>query len=245
MLLLLWELGVKLFHVSPLLIPSVELVFQTLWESLIHGSLLYQALFSVGIIVLGLFISTCLAVLFAFISYLSPIADSFLETLTTLLHPLPGLAILPVIILWFGVGTGSIIVILVHASLWPILLNLKAGFESVPQIYIDAARNLSMNRLSIMIEVMMRSSASEFLSGIRIGWARAWRALISAEMVFGAVGSQGGIGWYILKQRTFMNTAGLFAGVFVIIIIGLVVEDGLFSWIEKHTIIKWGMKKQS
>lgn len=61
-------------------------------------------------------------------------------------------------------------------------------------------------------------------------------------MVFGAVGAKGGIGWYILTQRTFMNTAGLFAGIILVIFIGMLVEDGLFSVIEKCTLTKWGMK---
>ena len=80
------------------------------------------------------------------------------------------------------------------------------------------------------------------ISGLKIGWARGWRAFISAEMVFGAVGEKGGIGWYILTQRTFMNTAGLFAGIILVIIVGMLVEDVLFGAIEKHTLEKWGMK---
>ena len=75
---------------------------------------------------------------------------------------------------------------------------------------------------------------------MKIGWARAWRALISAEMVFGAVGSKGGIGWYLLNQRTFMDTSGLFAGIILVILIGIFVEDVVFGAIESRTLKKWG-----
>ncbi|MEG0541595.1 MAG: ABC transporter permease subunit, partial [Angelakisella sp.] len=109
----------------------------------------------------------------------------------------------------------------------------------------DTGRNLSMKPLAVTCEIMVRASAGYALSGIKIGWARAWRALISAEMAFGAVGLLGGIGWYILKQRTFMNTSGLFAGIVVVIILGILVEDVLFATVEKHTVQKWGMSSKN
>ena len=102
--------------------------------------------------------------------------------------------------------------------------------------------SLSMSSAAITVEIRLRASLGYLISGLRIGWARGWRAFISAEMVFGAVGAKGGIGWYILTQRTFMNTAGLFAGIILVIFIGMLVEDGLFSVIEKCTLTKWGMK---
>ena len=79
------------------------------------------------------------------------------------------------------------------------------------------------------------------LSGVKIAFARSWRALIGAEMVFGAMGTTGGIGWYIFKQRTFMNTSGLFAGILTVILVGILVESALFRLIEKKTIEKWGI----
>ena len=144
--------------------------------------------------------------------------------------------------MWFGTGTKAVLAIIVHSALWPMLLNLMAGFSSVPDVYLDAGRNLSMNPLSAAFEIRLRASMGYVLSGLKIGWARAWRALISAEMVFGAVGKNGGIGWYLLNQRTFMDTAGLFAGIVLVIVIGILVEDILFSALENRTLKGWGMK---
>lgn len=244
-LLLIWELSVKIFQVSPMLFPSVGLVFKTLMESLVSGDLVYQAAYSLGIIVAGIGIATTLAVLLAFMAARWKTMGSFIDTLTAILHPLPGLALLPLIIMWFGTGSGAVLVILVHAALWPILLNLTAGFNSVAQIYIDCGRNFSMSKSQIILQIMLKSAANFLISGVKIGFARAWRALISAEMVFGAIGMKGGIGWYILQQRTFMNTAGLFAGIIVVIILGIAIEDGVFSIIEKHTVHKWGTQKEA
>lgn len=241
LLLFLWEFSVKVFKISPLLFPPVESVLQTLWTSFIRGDLGFQALYSFGFILVGLTISAVLAILLIWIAFRWPVAGSFIDTVTAIAHPLPGLALLPLLIIWFSAGSGSVLAIVVHSALWPILLNLFSGFNAVPQIYIDAARNLSMRKSDIILSVMFKSALGYFISGLKIGWARAWRALISAEMVFGAIGAKGGIGWYILKQRTFMNTAGLFAGIIIVVVLGILVEDLFFNWLEKVTIRRWGM----
>ena len=220
--LVLWEGSVKLLHVSSLLFPSVEEVVMTIYDGVVHGDLIWQSLYSVGMIGVSLAISGGLAVALA--------------------HPLPGLALLPLIIMWFGTGSGAVAAIVVHSALWPVLVNLISGFKSMPAIYEDIGKSLSMSPAAITLEIRLRASLAYLVSGLKIGWARGWRAFISAEMVFGAVGAKGGIGWYILTQRTFMNTAGLFAGIILVILIGMLVEDVLFASIEKHTLEKWGMK---
>ena len=78
-------------------------------------------------------------------------------------------------------------------------------------------------------------------SGIKIGWAFAWRTIIAAEMVFGVAGSQAGLGWFIYQNRFEMNTDLVFAGLLTVIIIGLVVENLLFKWLERRTVLRWGM----
>jgi len=130
--LLIWELWVKLFHVSPMLFPSVEQVFCTLWEDLVHGSLLGQTLSSLWLIALGLGIALVLSLGFSLLSLASPVFMSLTDTLTSMAHPLPGLALLPLIIMWFGTGTNAILAIIVHSALWPMLLNLLTGFSAVP-----------------------------------------------------------------------------------------------------------------
>ena len=240
-LLILWEVSVKVSKVSPLLFPSVEEVLKTLYQDFFHGDLLLQTVSSLEIIGIGMLIAVILSVLLSLLSLLQPAAEGFIDTITTIAHPLPGLALLPLIIVWFGTGSKAIIAIIVHSALWPLLLNLLTGFSNTPVIYTDIGKNLSMSTSAITLEIRLRYALPYLISGLKIGWARAWRAFISAEMVFGAVGKKGGLGFYILTQRTFMDTAGLFAGIILIVMIGILVEDLLFSLIEKKTIRKWGM----
>lgn len=236
LLLVVWEISVKVTGVSPLLFPAVEDVIETLVEDLLYGNLLLQTVSSVALLLAALVISLLGAFFLAWLSGLSKISESFVDTLTVIAHPLPGLAILPLIIMWFGTGTGAVLAIVVHSAIWPLLLNILTGFSEVPQIYTDLGSNFSMSKRSVLFEIKLPASAGYIISGIKIGWARGWRAFISAEMVFGAIGGKGGIGWYIFNQRNFMDTAGLFAGILLVILIGIVVENGLFGWLEKKCV---------
>ena len=81
------------------------------------------------------------------------------------------------------------------------------------------------------------------LSGLKIGWAFAWRTLIAAELVFGVSASQGGLGWFIFRNRNELFTDKVFAGLIMVILIGLIVEFGLFRAIEAVTVRRWGMQR--
>lgn len=235
--LAVWEVSVKLLQVSPMLFPSVEEVLHTLLLDMKEGNLFFQTLMSLGIILIGMLIAMIVSLILAVLAEQSVVINGMVDTLTVLAHPLPGLALLPLIIMWFGTGTGAVLTIIIHSALWPMLLNLQTGFHSVPSVYKEIGRNLGMSGWQLTYLVKLPASGVYLLAGTKIGWARAWRAFISAEMVFGAVGKNGGIGWYIFKQRTFMNTPGLFAGIVLVILLGILVEDLLFSVLEKHVMV--------
>lgn len=239
-LLLIWEAAARFGGVSPLLLPTVEATAAALFDALFRGTLFLQALFSVGIIALGLLIGVALALLLALLAVQSRPFESLVDTLTTLAHPLPGLAILPLLILWFGAGTGVVLAVLVHSILWPVLLNLSAGLRQTPGMYLDVGRLLSLSKPRIAVELMLPCAVPGLLAGVRIGWSRGWRALISAEMVFGAVGRLGGMGWYLFKERTFMDAPGLFAGILLVVGIGVLVEGVLFSRLERLLLGRFG-----
>lgn len=239
--LLLWQLTAKSGRVSPLLLPDLGSVLQALYKGLVSGELPAQTGLSLALIGLGMLIAVLLALLLSAGAFSSKAVAGCADALCVLAHPLPAIALLPVIILWFGTGFGATLAVIVHSVLWPMLLNLTAGFRAVPAIYVHAGKNLGLGRGRLLWEVYLPGAMSYALAGLKIGWARAWRALISAEMVFGAVGGSGGLGWYLFKSRVMMNTAGLFAGVMVIIVIGVLVEELLLVRLEAHTVRRWGM----
>lgn len=154
---------------------------------------------------------------------------------------LPGVALLPLAIMWFGIGEPTIIFIVIHSILWPMSRSIIDGFKSISNIYIESGKNIGLRGLKLVLGVYIPAAFSSILSGMRVGWARAWRGLISVEMIFGTTGSGAGIGWFIFMKRTNVDIAGVFAALIVIIIIGIIIEYGLFRTIEKKTVKKWGM----
>lgn len=236
-----WQLTAVSGIFSRQIFPGLEEIFRALYLSVVNGEIVYQTFYSVFLIVKCMIIGLAAALILSSLAAVSRVFGSFLETITTVAHPLPGIALLPLIILWFGTGVNSIAFIIVHSVIWPLILNISTGFKSIPAIYREVGQNLGLKPLRIIVSILVPASLPYLLAGIKIGWARAWRALIGAEMIFGAVGAKGGLGWYIFKQRVFMDTPGMFAGLIVIVIIGIIVEDFIFNRMEKLTVTRWGM----
>ena len=236
-----WEIMAHSSLVNALSFPSLKLIRQSLLSSILSGEIVYQILYSLGLILLGLIIGVFSSLILSFLATLHPIFESLMDTLVSIFHPLPGIALLPLIILWIGTGSKAVIFIIVHSVLWPMILNLSAGFKSIPSVYKKIGQNYEFSMLKIVTKIYIPASLPHIIAGLKIGWARAWRAAISAEMIFGATGGQGGIGWYLFNKRVFMDTPGLFAGLILIIVIGIGIDDLVFGKIEKLTIRKWGI----
>lgn len=243
LVLAVWELTARFSGVSPMVLPPVTAVFRTLVSSLADGTLFANIALSLGLIAAGLLTGGFLGLLLAVSAARWRAAGSFVDTMLLIFHPLPGIALFPLIILWFGVGYLSIVILIVHSVLWPMVTNLLSGFRSLPDIYRLVGRNYELKPPAFSVHILIPGSFPHFLSGLKIGWARAWRALISAEMVFGAAGGLGGLGWFIFKRRVFMDTPGIFSGLIVIIIIGMLVEDLVFAVLEQKTVRRWGTEQ--
>ncbi len=236
----LWEVSRRLFTVSPLVMPGIVDIVVSLARSVWSGEILRQLGFSFAIIGVSTGIAFVLALGAMLASATSTVTREAIGALSSLLHPLPGIALLPVVILWFGTGRIAIAVIIVHSVFWPLLTNLLAGYQSVPTTYRLVSRNLGLSTFEFTFRIAVPATVPYLVAGLRIAWARSWRALISAEMVFGAVAGRGGIGWYLHTQRVFMDTTGLFAGILVVMVIGSLVERGALGYLERVTVHRWG-----
>lgn len=230
---------------SPLLMPPPGQIFKALGEGLAEGTLIKQAAFSLFMVALALGAGTLISFFLLFLSRRGGKGGGFqpgrslVETLTALFHPLPGIALLPLIILWIGTGTPAVFFILIHSIVWPLTTNLMSGFDQLPEVYGLIGRNYQLSPWKNFTRIELPGAFPFLLAGWRIGWARGWRALISAEMVFGALGGSGGMGWFIFQRRVFMDTPGIFAGLLVVLLLGLLVEGLLFGKLEKGRLARW------
>ena len=240
-LLMVWTFMSSSGLYSPLVLPRPDAVGGKILNAFLKDDLFGQIMRSVFVIVKALALSGLIVGVWLLLSEKSRHMDEALNTLCSLFHPLPGIAILPIFMIWFGVGQEAIIAVIVHSVIWPLFLNLRSGIKSLPLVYDQVCRGFEVQGLSKWQHVYLPAVLPHMLSGLRTGWARGWRALISAEMIFGAIGGGGGLGWFIFKNRVFMDTAGMFAGLVIVIAVGLIVEKGVFETVEGKTLRKWGM----
>ena len=149
------------------------------------------------------------------------LGNDLLETLTSAFNPLPAIALLPLALIWFGLGDASIIFVLVHSVLWAVALNTHSGFRSVSNTLRMVGRNYGLKGIRFIVQILIPAAFPSILTGLKIGWAFAWRTLIAAELVFGVSSGKGGLGWYIYENKNMLDIPAVFAGLFTVILIGL------------------------
>ncbi|MFZ3140157.1 ABC transporter permease [Polaromonas sp.] len=125
----------------------------------------------------------------------------------------------------------------------PLALNTYAGFQGVPETLRMAGRNYGLRGLPYVLQILVPAALPSTLSGLKIGWAFAWRTLIAAELVFGASSGKGGLGWCIFQNRNELYTDRVFAGLALVIVIGLLVESPGFHTLERLTVRRWGVQR--
>ena len=241
MLLLTWQLYAWWLD-NPLLLPTFTETLQALIAGLKSGVIFERVLASLYLLAAAYGIGILLAAIFTALAITTRLGTDVLETLTSMFNPLPSIALLPLALIWFGLGSPSLIFVLVHAVLWAVALNMHAGFQAVSTTLRMVGRNCGLRGIRLIMLILVPAAFPSILTGLKIGWAFAWRTLIAAEMVFGSSGGTGGLGWFIFENKNQLNTPSVFAGLFCVIIIGLVVENGLFRPIETWTVVRWGMR---
>jgi NitT/TauT family transport system permease protein len=238
----LWEVLAR-WQNNDLLLPTFGATVLALVEGLASGELIEKVRISFGVLLQGYIAGVLLAFALTTLAVSTQIGRDLLDTLTSMFNPLPAIALLPLALLWFGLGRGSLVFVLIHSVLWPMALNTYAGFQGVPETLRMAGRNYGLTGLRYVLQILVPAALPAILSGLKIGWAFAWRTLIAAELVFGASSGKGGLGWYIFQNRNELYTDRVFAGLALVVLIGLLVESLGFKTLERVTIRRWGQQR--
>ncbi len=242
LLLLLWEAAAR-WAGNDLLLPGAWQTAQAFVAEMANGVLPARAAGSLAVLLKGYVAGVALAFVLTTAAISSRFGRDLLSTLTAMLNPLPAIALLPLAMLWFGLGEGSLIFVLIHSVLWALAVNMYSGFLTVPQTLRMAGRNYGLTGLRYVLAILVPAGLPAILSGLRIAWAFAWRTLIAAELVFGASSGEGGLGWYIYQNRNELYTDRVFAGLAMVVLIGLLVENLVFETCERMTVRRWGMQR--
>lgn len=238
----LWELAAR-WQDNDLLLPTFTATAKALADGLASGELIEKVGISLAVLLQGYAAGVLLAFALTTLAVSTQIGRDLLDTLTSMFNPLPAIALLPLALLWFGLGRGSLVFVLIHSVLWPLALNTYAGFQGVPETLRMAGRNYGLKGLRYVLQILVPAALPAILSGLKIGWAFAWRTLIAAELVFGASSGKGGLGWYIFQNRNELYTDRVFAGLAMVVLIGLLVESLGFATLERLTVRRWGQQR--
>ncbi len=239
---LLWEVVARVQH-NELMLPTFSATALALIEGFASGELVEKVKISLSVLIQGYAAGVFLAFLFTTLAVSTQLGRDLLSTLTSMFNPLPPIALLPLSLLWFGLGQASLVFVLVHSVLWPLALNTYSGFLGVPETLRMTGRNYGLKGFRYILQILIPAALPSIMSGLKIGWAFAWRTLIAAELVFGASSGKGGLGWYIFQNRNELFTDKVFAGLATVILIGLLVENLVFHALERMTVRRWGVQR--
>ncbi len=248
MLIIVWEVYSQFSGVSELIMPKFSATALALADAVFSEQLLYMVWNSITVLITGYVIGIVIATLLTTAAATTRFGSDILSTLTAMLNPLPAIALLPLALLWFGLGADAIIFTLLHSVIWPVALNAHVGFMSVSETQRMVGRNYGLRGIVYVVKLLIPAAFPQILMGLKIGWSYAWRTLIAAELVFGgsisdtSEGASGGLGWFIFASQMDLRIAYVFAGLFMVILVGVVVETVVFNKIESLTIRKWGMQ---
>ncbi len=240
--IVIWELYTRGAQVPELIFPSFDESIAALWRGLVQYDLAQQIWASLKVLAIGYAIGLAIGAVLSFIAVSSRFGGDILGTLTAMLNPLPAIALLPLALIWFGLGAKSLVFVLLHSIVWPVALNTHTGFMSVPEPLRMVGRNYGLRNVRYVAKILIPAAFPSILAGMKLGWAFAWRTLIASELVFGAVAESGGLGWFIFASRNELDIPGAFAGLLTVILIGFLVENVIFRNVETRTVVRWGMQ---
>jgi len=249
-LVVLWELYARFGGVSELILPRFSSTGAALVQAFWKEDLLTMIGNSISVLLAGYVIGIAIATLLTTLAVITRFGSDLLGTLTAMLNPLPAIALLPMALLWFGLGADAIVFTLLHSVIWPVALNMHTGFLGVSDTQRMVGRNYGLRGLMYVTKILIPAAFPSILTGLRIGWAYAWRTLIAAELVFGGSiadtdgESSGGLGWFIFANQMDMQIPHVFAGLFSVIVVGILVENVVFRKVEARTVARWGMQVQ-
>jgi taurine transport system permease protein len=219
------------------LFPSPLEVARAFVTDTLSGVLLVNLAVSLKSLVLGFIAGCAVAVPLGYLMGLHKFSRDFFDPLVNLLQAIPGLAWIPFAILWFGLGQGAVIFIIVMSVFFPVLHNLLTGIRMVQPVLIEAVQTLGAGRAAVIRHVIFPATLPNLMTGIRLGIAFGFRSLVGGEMI----ASTDGLGYAIFNAQQYFQSARIVVGMLTIGIVWLIMDRLLLRPIEVRTTMRWGL----
>lgn len=236
-LLLLWQVVYSLHIWPPYLFPSPQGMVEALRSGLADGSIATAVGVSLRRIAIGYSVAVVVGVLLGLAIATSEFLQSTIGTLVLSLQSLPSVCWLPFAVLWFGLSENAIIFVVLIGSVLSITINAESGVRNLPKLYLLAGRNLGARGPRLFWNVLLPASLPYLVSGLKQGWAFAWRSLISGEMIFVSLG----LGHLLMMGRDLNDMSQVLAVMALIMLLGYLVDRIIFVNVERRIRERWGL----
>lgn len=215
--LAIWEIAVRGGLVTFEYLPAPTAIIAAAWGLLLSGELVAQTAHTIGAVLLGWLIACAGGLTLGLLLGFSRTAKRYVEATLELLRPLPGIAFLPVALLIFNFSLQTELVVMVYASIWPILINTMSGILGVAPRLHDVGRTLRLSRMRVLTRVLIPAAAPSIIVGCRLGLGTALVMAIIAEML----GNPHGLGYAVVSELQAMQPERMFVYVLLIGFLGL------------------------
>jgi NitT/TauT family transport system permease protein len=244
--LIIWQVMAVAYNLQQILPPPLA-VGRTIINTLtlnydhrwLYGPNIYQHLLSSFLrAISGFSIAAVFAIPLGLIVGRSRTVREYIDPIIRSLYPIPGIAWIPLAILWFGLGNTAVIFVVFIAEFFPLYFNTEAGARNINPILVDAARCFGAKRLTLVRRVILPASIPYIITGMRIGLGGAWRMIVAGEML----ASQSGIGSVLMESRYQFRATDLMMAMVLISIVGYATERLIVGTLERKTTEKWEVK---
>jgi NitT/TauT family transport system permease protein len=238
LLLITWEAGYRIFDWG-WKFPSVLQTFEAFKIGFTEGQLLEATLASIRRLLIAFAISITVGTMLGFLFARSRFLDDTLGFLVVALQTVPSIAWLPFAIIWFGLNDTSVIFITALGATWTMAMASRTGIKNIPILYLRAAQTMGTgNGMRLFWQVMVPASLPHLLTGLRVAWAFAWRALVAGELIAKGVG----LGQLLQDGRNLGDTASMLCIVIIIAVLGTVSDAFFFKRVEDKVLTRYGLK---
>ncbi|MEM7025033.1 MAG: ABC transporter permease [Pseudomonadota bacterium] len=218
-------------------LPPLGQVWQTFTESVADGSLPSAVAESLGRLALGFVIGNGLAIPLGIAIALNRHASDLLRPLLTFLQSIAGIAWVPLAVVWFGIGLGSVVFVIANTIFFSSIYSTVIGVQTIPNVLRRAVRCHGGKGLQVFTALILPGALVQIILGFRTSMAYGWRALVAAEMIAGT----SGLGYLTIEAVQWYKTDVIIMGMILIGLLWLLLDRLLFVPLERATVIRWGM----
>jgi NitT/TauT family transport system permease protein len=229
-------------YFAPALLPTLPTVARTLVAGVADGSMIEHAAFTLYRVMFGFALSVAVGLPLGILMARFSRVEHFFLPLVSALMPIPSFALVPLFMLWFGIGNLTTILIVFYAATFPMMFNTWSGVRSVNPLWLRAAGAMGADEHKLFWKVIIPGASPFIITGMRQAFLRSWIAVVGAEMI---AASDWGLGWVIFDAKEFLNTDVMLASLVVIGLIGFMFERFIFGSLERMTVLRWGMMRSA